>query len=100
MVYSNNILGEHNQLQGILYSDISDNLPLFILTTLNNDRQDYVTIEARKYTHHIISLFKSTIVATCWNDVYACKNPQTSFTEFLKTISQVYNNSFPINQKG
>ena len=32
-IYSSDILGEYNQLQGILYSDISDHLPIFILTT-------------------------------------------------------------------
>ena len=46
-IYSNDILGEHNQLQGILYYGIYEPLPIFILTTLNNDKQDYVTIETR-----------------------------------------------------
>ena len=36
-IYSNDILCEYNQLQGILYSYISDHLPIFILTTLYND---------------------------------------------------------------
>ena len=58
-ICNNDILGEYNQLQGILYSDISDHLPIFILTTLNNYKQDYVAIESRKYTHHTISLFKN-----------------------------------------
>ncbi len=75
IIYSNDILGEYNQLPGILYSYISDHLPIFILTTSNNDKQDYVTMETRKYTHHIISLFKSTIEATSWYDVYAGKDP-------------------------
>ena len=44
-LYSYDILSEHSQLQGILYSDISDHLPTFILTTLNNHKQKYVTIE-------------------------------------------------------
>ena len=35
-IYSNHIFGEDNQLQWILYSDISNHLPIFILTTLNN----------------------------------------------------------------
>ena len=29
----NDILGEQNQLQGILYSDISDHFPIFVLIT-------------------------------------------------------------------
>jgi len=44
-IYGNDILAEHNQLQWILYSDMSDYLPSFLLTTLNNDKQYYVTID-------------------------------------------------------
>ena len=98
-IYSNDILGEYKQLQGILYSDIADHLPIFILTTLNNGKQDYVTIKTRKYTHHTIALFKSTIEAICWNDIYACKDPQISYINILKKMSQVYNKSFPLNTK-
>ena len=90
-IYCNDILGENNQLQGILYTDTSDYLPIFILTTLNSDKQDYVAIETRTYTHNTISLFKSTIQAACWNDVYACQNPQIRFTELLKKMPKVYN---------
>ena len=39
-IYRNDILSEYNQRQGIVYSD---HLLIFILTTLNNDKQDYVT---------------------------------------------------------
>ena len=35
-IYRNDILSEYNQLQGILYSDISDHLPIFIVTTMIN----------------------------------------------------------------
>jgi hypothetical protein len=71
-IYSNDVLGGSNQLQEYCtrkVSDCSHRLPIFILTTSNNDNQDYVTTETRKYTHHTISLFKSTTDATCWNDV-------------------------------
>ena len=47
-IYSNDILGEYNQLQGISYSYISDHLPICILTTLNNDKHDYITTETKK----------------------------------------------------
>ena len=39
-IYRNDILSECNQRQGIVYSD---HLLIFILTTLNNDKQDCVT---------------------------------------------------------
>ena len=63
-IFSNDIIGVHNRLQGILCSGIYEPLPTFILTTLNNCEQYYVAIETRKYTYHAIPLFKSTIEAT------------------------------------
>ena len=94
-LYSTDSLDEYNQLQRILNSDISNHLPIFILTTLNNDKQDYVTIETRNI---FIILIKKNIEASCWNDVYARKDPQISYTLFLKKISQVYNKSFPLKK--
>ena len=45
-----NILWGYNQLQGILFSDISDQLPMFILTKLNETRNIYLYILIQK--HH------------------------------------------------
>ena len=74
-IYSNDILGEYNQLHGIFYTDISDHLPIFRLTKLNNDIKDDVTIETRIYNDQTIALFNSIIDTICWNDVYASEDP-------------------------
>ena len=82
-IYSNYIFGEYNQLHGILYTDISDHLPIFLLTQLNNNNiKDDVTIEIRIYTDHTVALFKSIIDTICWTDVYECEDPQKSYTIF------------------
>ena len=86
-IYSNDILGEYNQLHGIFYTDISDHLPIFLLTKLNNDIKDDVTMETRIYNDQTIALFKSIIDTICWNDVYASEDPPKSYTSFLKKIS-------------
>ena len=83
-IYSNDILGEYNQLHGILYTDISDHLSIFLLTKLNNDIKDDVTIETRIYNDQTIDLFKSIIDTICWNDVYASEDPPKNYTSFLK----------------
>ena len=64
-IYSNDILVEYDQLQGILYSDISDHLPIFILTTLNNDKQDYVTIETKNILILIEKHHRDNILERC-----------------------------------
>ena len=98
-IYSNDILGEYNQLHGILYTDISDHLPIFLLTKLNNDIKDDVTIETRIYNDQTIASFKSMIDTICWNDVYASEDPQKSYTSFLKKMSLAYDKSFLLAKK-
>ena len=46
-IYSNDILGESTQMQGIIYTYISDHLPIFILTKLNNNTKDDTITEIR-----------------------------------------------------
>ena len=70
-IYSNDILGEYNQLHAISYTYISDHLPIFLLIKLNNEINDDVKIETRIYNDQTVALFKSIINTICWNDVYA-----------------------------
>ena len=98
-IYSNDILGEYNQLHGIFYTYISDHLSIFLLTKLNNGIKDDVTIETRIYNDQTIALFKSIIDTICWNDVYASQDPPKSYTSFLKKISLAYDKLFPLAKK-
>ena len=54
-IYSNDILGEYNQLHGIFYTDMSDHLPIFLVTKLNNDIKDDVTIETSLLQYSLTS---------------------------------------------
>ena len=57
-IYSNNILGENTQMQGIIYTDISDHLPIFLLTKLNNNNtKDDTIIKTRLYYDQTIAIF-------------------------------------------
>ena len=47
-IYSNDLMGNNNQINGILYADISDHLPILVLTKLNSDFKDDIIIETRK----------------------------------------------------
>ena len=44
-IYSNDLMGNNNQINGILYADISDHLPIFVLTKRTNDLNDDIIIE-------------------------------------------------------
>ena len=66
-IYSNYILGEYNQLHGILCTDISDHLPIFLLTKLNNDitddvtRPEYIIIKPLSYSKVLYILYAGMI---------------------------------------
>ena len=65
------------------YTDISDHLPIFLLTKLNNYNIGWCNnIETRVYTDHIVTLFRSSINTLCWNDVYASEDPQKVILHF------------------
>ena len=64
------------------FIDISDHLPIFLLTKLNNDIKDDVTIKTGIYNDQTIALFKSIIYTICWNDVYASEDPQKVILHF------------------
>ena len=98
-IYSNDVLGTNYLLHGIIYSDISDHLPIFLFTKqINNTKADTV-IETRVYNEQTTTTFKESIDQLTWDDIYASRNPQESYSKFLNEILFVYNKSFPLIKK-
>ena len=65
-IYSNNLPGEYTHMQGIIYTDISDHLPVFLLTKLNNNTKDETITEARLYSDHTIATFRCIVDKIFW----------------------------------
>ena len=98
-IYSNDILGTNYQTHGIIYTDISDHLPIFLLTKQINDTKVDTVIETRIYNEQATTTFKESIDQITWDEIYASKNPQESYSKFLNEIVFVYNKSFPLIKK-
>ena len=94
-IYSNDVLGTNYQLHGIMYTDISDHLPIFVL----NKESNGTVIMTRTYNEKATATFKESIDQTTWDDIYASRNPQESYSSFFKEILLVYNKSFPLVKK-
>ena len=47
----------------------------------------------------LLSTFKESIDQITWDEIYASKNPQESYSKFLNEILFVYNKSFPLIKK-
>ena len=100
-IYSNDILGTNDQSHGIIYTDISDHLPIFLLTKQINDTKVDTEIETRIYNEQATttSIFKESIDQITWDEIYASINPQESYSKFRNEILFVYNKSFPLIKK-
>ena len=98
-IYSNDIPGENTQMQGIIYTDISDHLPIFLLTKLNNNTKDDTIIKTRLYNDPTIATFRCSVDKIVWDDVYECQDPEESYKMFLNKITQAYDKAFPLVKK-
>ena len=85
----------------MLYADFSVHLPIFVLTKRTNDfvLNDDIIIETRKQNESTIHTFRCLVDNICWQDVYACDDPDNSSRIFLeKNLSCVWR-SIPDNSK-
>ena len=87
MIYD--ILSTNYQPHGIIYTDISDHLPIFLLTKQINDTKIDTVMETRIY--HEQATFKESIDQITWDELYAFKNPKESYSKFHNEILFVYN---------
>ena len=86
-------------MHGIIYTDKSDHLPIFLLTKLNNNTKDDTITETRLYNDHTIATFRYIVDNIFWGDVYACQDPEESYKMFLYKITEVYDKTFQLVKK-
>ena len=83
---------------GILFTDISDHLPIFSILTdnlTNSDQLSTVTIRDKGY--HNANKFKEFLAGVDWTSIIAEVNPRTAYNTFLLKYSQgCYNDCFPL----
>ena len=80
-----NALNDH-LFTGILYADISDHFPIFVIDNHQSNEDSPKYIQARRYTQNNISLFQAKINVNDFSDVLSNNHPQQAFTMFLKNI--------------
>ena len=86
VIYCNDILGTNYQSCRIIYTDISDHLPIFLLTKQFKDTKVDTVIETRIYNEQATTTFKESIDQITWDEIYASTNPQESYSKFLNEI--------------
>jgi hypothetical protein len=98
-IYTNNFTDGHNLTQGLLFSDISDHLPIFHInceSSSNNKQVEYIW--KRTFSNNAINGFKNACSLTNWDTITQTENTQGAYTKFQDMIQNLYNNYFPIKK--
>jgi len=91
---------QQTHVSGILYTDISDHLPIFSINQsipLNSSSlSDERTYQCRSFSEANVTAFHERLRATEWSDVLSHHSCDEAYSRFLSLLSDHYNQSFPI----
>ena len=101
-IFTNNINKIDSSINGIIFSDISDHLPIIHKHFLNTLRPNEDTGE-KYYTKRIYNknnsrLFTDEIKNVCWEETISCNNSNESFNQFSTLFTASYDKHFPIKR--
>ena len=85
-------------LQGILYTDISDHFPVFVIDYSNECSSEPPLLYKRVFSDTNKSKFHKQISDTNWTSVLQCNDAQVAYTTFHNTFTHIFNECFPLKQ--
>ena len=98
-IFVNNPSIMQQLISGILFSDISDHLPIF---TIQPNKPlmstDNVNVIRRDINPRTLSIFQLELKNCKWNDIYQYNDPNAAYNNFLDKYSTIYNSSFPLKE--
>ena len=94
-IFSNSCLHQ-DTIQGILYTEISDHFPIFLIQTNKKSNVQKQVIKRRHVSINNINKFRENILKVNWETVINCSDPQIAFSSFHDTFVRIYNSCFPI----
>jgi hypothetical protein len=101
-IFTNDIESVESNTNGIIFSDISDHLPIVHVRSLKSNQK---IRPAKEYTFKRIindsniKTFTDTIKSTSWENVLSSNDTTESYNRFFDIFSTVYERSFPMTKK-
>ena len=92
-IFSNNFENVYKS-NGLLYSCISDHLPIFMISSDQNNKRSLKS--TRNFNSTNINKFKDKLLDEDWTDIFTQKEPKDSFIAFETHIDNCFEKSFPI----
>ena len=94
---------QHSHLSGILYTDISDHLPLVTInqsiSLCRNSLSSLSSFQYRAFSEADVAAFLGRLQATGWDDVLSINCCNDAYTRFSEIFSNLYNESFPVSTR-
>jgi hypothetical protein len=85
------------QTSGLITTDISDHLPIFITTDLNVYRHHNTDpIKVREMTEQNINCFKAELGKVNWDDICSSSDVNVSYSMFLDKFQHLYDKCIPM----
>ena len=95
-IFSNHITPTSQSIQGILYTDVSDHFPVFLIHTATTSKNTKKVIQKRFFTNTANENFKLAIQNTDWSNVLNSEDPQAAMTIFHTSYKNIFDSCFPI----
>ena len=106
-IFTNNLEEVENSLNGIIFSDISDHLPIVHVSKTNvlgkntHNRKNTNTVTYHRiFSKTNINTFENEIKDIYWNEILNETNdPEKAYIQFLGVFLDIYEANFPIKQR-
>ena len=83
---------------GIIYSCLSDHLPVFTVSKSKVDFSKELQYYARHFSEQNKSSFKNKLLNHDWTSIMLELNPETAFSSFSSILEEHYEDSFPVKK--
>ena len=101
-IFTNDIETIDSSTNGIIFSDVSDHLPIVHLRSLKSHKKAKIVkefISKRLINDDNMKTFIDRIKNTSWEDVLSTNDTTESYNRFFDLFSTVYESSFPMTKK-
>ena len=100
-IFCNILLNNNTHDNGVLYTDISDHLPVFTISECTQKRHGKGSriINTRSFSGQNVCLYKALVGSIDWTPVLSQVDTQQSYSIFVDLINTAYDEAFPIRRK-
>lgn len=94
-IFVNNL--EESYTSGILFTDLSDHLPVFQITSnIQKERKSNITTKYRQINDKNISHLCQNLEQEKWLDIFNNDDPQEAYNLFYNKLHDIYEKSIPL----